>query len=76
MDRYCMTGCLETRRQIPQRFVSTIVGKVHIGTVGVKIKVRVCGGVGVAYVLPHLMFMRPCSGLAHLPVCAQVHVRI
>lgn len=31
-----MTGCLETSRQVPQRFVSAIVGEV-----GVKIKVSV-----------------------------------
>lgn len=37
-----MTGCSETWRQVPQRFVSAIVGKVRMGTVGVKIKVCVC----------------------------------
>ncbi len=67
-DRHCMTGCLETWRQVPQRFVSAVVGKVRMGTVSVRIKV--CVGV---YALPRLIFMRSCSCFLHVPVHSQIH---
>lgn len=51
-----MTGCLETWRQVPKRFVSAIVGEVHMGTVGVRIKVCVGACMSDLYVFMLTLF--------------------
>lgn len=73
MDRYCMTGCLETWRQVPQCFVSATVGQVCRGTAGVGKKKCIYVGVYVC-VFSRFNFYAFMLILRHLPVDTNVCV--